>query len=296
MTAPVGFIGLGVMGGAMARRLLAAGHEVVVHNRTVARAEALAAHGARVATSPAEVAAAADPVFACLLDGPAVEDVWLGPEGIVAAARPGQVLVEHGTFAPALAREVAAAAAARGAAFLDVPVTGGPEGARAGTLVAMAGGDPVALDRLRPLLAAYACDVVHAGASGAGLELKLVNQLLVGCHVAAAAEAAALLRALRIEPAAALRVLTAGWAASAMLERCLPRALRGDHAGDGAPIGGMVEIQRLVAALAADAGAPLRLVPTVRALFEDAVAAGLGDHDLSGLVAAIAPDQESLSP
>jgi 3-hydroxyisobutyrate dehydrogenase-like beta-hydroxyacid dehydrogenase len=128
------------MGGPMARRLLAAGVDLTVQTRTASHAQGLIAAGARVVESPAELAAGVDVLLACLLDDEVIEAVWLGQAGILEGARPGQVLVEHGTFDPALAQRISRGASEIGASFLDVPVTGGPEGAEKGELVLMAGG------------------------------------------------------------------------------------------------------------------------------------------------------------
>lgn len=277
--AEVGFVGLGALGGRMTPRLVAAGHDVKVWNRTAARAD-----GYRLADSPAELAREVPVVFGCLFDDDAVERVYLADDGLLAGVGAGSVLIEHGTFSPALAERIASAAADRGAVFLDVPVTGGPEGAEAGTLVGMAGGAVADLDRVRPILAAYLGAVHHVGPIGAGLRLKLVNQLLVSVHMVAAAEAGALLLQAGADARVAQTVLGSGWAASAMLDRELPRILAGDHAATGAAIGGLLHVQQLVADAFAGSGVPSRLLPPVRAVFAEAVAAGLADDDPAALV------------
>src|SRR5579864_5200533 len=174
------------MGSRMAARLAGAGYSLVVYNRTPGRASALP--GATVVATPAEVARQSDVVCGCLLNGAAVEAVYLGSEGLHGGSRNGQVYVEHGTFAPELARRLARLLQERGAAFLDAPVTGGPEAASIGQLTMMAGGPLAALTAVSEILQTYAGRLSYVGQSGAGLELKLVNQLLVSCHVAAAAE------------------------------------------------------------------------------------------------------------
>jgi 3-hydroxyisobutyrate dehydrogenase-like beta-hydroxyacid dehydrogenase len=193
------------------------------------------------------------------------------------------VYVEHGTFSPELARRIAHAASAKGAEFLDAPVTGGPEAATAGNLTVMVGGSASAVPKVSPILASYATRICHLGGPGAGLELKLVNQLLVSCHVAAAAEAIALLErsGLPIEPAA--EVLTAGWAASAMLERALARYENDPAAASPASIGGLQAPQQLAMQLASDTGVTLTVLPAVMDLFRRAVAAGAGPADLAAL-------------
>jgi 3-hydroxyisobutyrate dehydrogenase-like beta-hydroxyacid dehydrogenase len=289
----VGFVGLGVMGSAMARRLLGLGYDVAVYNRSPAKAEALAHFGARICPTPGDVAARSDVILGCLLDTDAVKSVYLGRDGLLQATRVGTVLVEHATFDPAVAQEIALRARGIGAEFLDAPVTGGPEGAAAGTLTAMVGGMQSALESVRPILNAYAGRIEYVGESGSGLALKLVNQLLVTCHLAAAAEAGAVIRELHLPAATAEQVLASGWAASAMLSRSLPRVASGDYDSVGATIGGLIEVQALVADLAARTGVALRTFPAARAVFDASVAAGYGPNDPAALVEVCAkPEHE----
>ena len=283
MADPIGFIGLGAMGRGMALALLSAGHDLVVHNRTREKEEPLVSAGAVAAGSFFEVADRCDVVLSCL-PRTAADAVHAADGGLAHRARPGQVLVEHGTIAPDVARLAAVAAAARGARFIDAPVTGGPAAAAAASLTVMAGGDEQALDRVRPLLAAYARLTVHVGQSGAGAELKLVNQMLVACHVAAAADALALLRVLDLPLRSAGDVLLSGWAASAMLDRAIERASIGDFAGDGATISGLAAVTPLVAELVAARGLDLDMLGPAAELLARARQAGLGDDDISGLV------------
>src|SRR5579859_4987212 len=161
----LGFVGLGVIGSRMARRLLDVDGQLTVQTRTEAHLRPLAEAGARVAATPAAVARSSDVVFSCLLNSAVIERVYLGEDGLLSAARAGHTFVEHGTFSPGLARRIAAAARERGAAFLDAPVTGGPEGASAGTLVVMVGGPLEALEPIRGALGACAHAVIHVGPS-----------------------------------------------------------------------------------------------------------------------------------
>jgi 3-hydroxyisobutyrate dehydrogenase-like beta-hydroxyacid dehydrogenase len=284
MSAHVAFLGAGHMGSGMVRGLLRAGHRVTVWERTPGRHAALQADGAAVAPELAALVQGADVVIGCLLDTAVTRAVYLGGGGVVASAHAGQTLVEHGTFDPALATEIADAAAARGARFLDAPVSGGPERARDGTLVTMVGGDRAALDGVRALLDRYCAQVTWVGASGSGIRLKLVNQLLVSVHVVAAAEASALVLRAGIDPAVAHAVLMRGWAASAMLDRGLPRAAARDFADSGAPVGRILEAQAMIDAMLRDAGVASRLFGPARTVFDEAVARGAADLDLSSLV------------
>lgn len=290
MAGHVGFVGAGVMGLPMAHHLLHQGHELTVHARTPARVQSLIDAGAHRAATPAEVAARSEVVIGCLLDEQAVREVYLGEKGLLAATVPGQVLVEHGTFAPALARELAAHAAERGAGFVDVPVTGGPQRARDGRLTGIAGGAPEHLDAVRPLLHAYCTELVHVGPIGSGLQLKLVNQLLVSVHVAAAAEAAALIGRLGLPPEESKRVLMSGWAASTMLDHCLPAALSASTAASGSTIGGLAPVQAVVADLARSLDVSLQVFPAAQELFTAQVRAGASRSDLAQLARAYDPE------
>ncbi len=281
----VGVVGLGAMGGRMAERLVDAGFDVVVHNRTRERESELVRRGATPAASPREVAATADVVVGCLLDDDAVWQVYLGAEGMIGTARQGQVFIEHATFSPSLAREVEAALAGCGATFLDAPVSGGPEGALNGTLTAMVGGRDQCATATE-VMRAYSSRVVHVGPAGAGLELKLVNQLLVSCHAAAAAEAEELLSRMEIPLDVAATVLNVSWASSAMLSRMFDRRHAGADAPSQATVGGLEAPQRLVRELLASHD----LAPVVSSaaldVFASARALGRGRHDLTELLVA----------
>lgn len=282
----LGFIGTGAMGTEMVLRLLAAGHTVTVSNRRRANAARAETAGAAWADQPCDIAASSDAVLSCLLDGAAVEHVYLGEGGLLEAARPGQLFVEHGTFSPELAREVHRRLAEVGAHFVDMPVTGGPAGTRAGRLAAMAGGDTEAVERAAAIAGAYCAKVSRIGSSGAGLHLKLVNQLLVSGHMAAAAEAVALLQRVGIDLSVAGPVLESGWAASAMLNRTLAQLAAGETQHTGVKTGGMIEIQQLIEQLLGQT-ADYPVFAGSRAVFERALAVGLGEADPAAMHLAI---------
>jgi 3-hydroxyisobutyrate dehydrogenase-like beta-hydroxyacid dehydrogenase len=292
----VGFIGVGAMGGAMATRIAGAGHQLLVHNRTRDRAEPLLAGGALWRASPALVARDADTVFSCLRDTEAVEAVFLAAGGLVDTAREGQVFVEHGTFSPDQARTVALRLRAKGSDFLDVPITGGPPGAAAGTLVAMAGGSEVALRQVAEVLQAYCRSVVRVGDVGSGLELKLVNQLLVSTHMAAAGEAVALLHRIGIQQDLARSVLTGGWADSAMLGRSLDHVMADLLEHTGVTVDGMVEVQALVADLTERAGVEASVFTASRASFARAATLGAGQKDPAVLGRLTVGDLDGAAP
>ena len=214
----VGVIGLGIMGAPMARNLLRAGFPLVVWNRTPQRADALVEAGAERAASPREVAERAAIAITMLSDSPDVAEVYRSPEGVLAGAGPGDVLIDMSTIAPRVARELAAEAAARGAAMLDAPVIGGDVGAQEGTLSIMVGGDAAALERARPALEALGTRITHVGASGAGQVVKACNQIVVALTLEALGEALVLGSKAGVDPAAIVEALGGGLAASRVLE------------------------------------------------------------------------------
>ncbi len=224
----VGVIGLGIMGAPMARNLLRAGFPLVVWNRTPQRADALVAAGAERAASPREVAERAAIAITMLSDSPDVAEVYRAVDGVLAGAGAGDVLIDMSTIAPRVARELAAEAAARGAAMLDAPVSGGDVGAQEGTLSIMVGGDAAALERARPALEALGTRITHVGASGAGQVVKACNQIVVGLTLEALGEALVLGSKAGVDPAAIVEALGGGLAASRVLEVRGPKLLARD--------------------------------------------------------------------
>jgi 3-hydroxyisobutyrate dehydrogenase len=179
MTLTLGWIGTGIMGRSMCGHLLDKGYPVTVHSRTRAKADDLVARGARWADTPADAARDAD-VVVTMVGFPAdVRDVYFGDAGILAAARPGAVLVDMTTTEPTLAVEIADAARARGMAAVDAPVSGGDVGARNATLSIMVGGDGDAVARVRPLFDLLGKNIVHQGPAGAGQHTKMCNQIVI---------------------------------------------------------------------------------------------------------------------
>lgn len=177
MTPALGFVGLGAMGGRMARRLLEGGFALHGYNRTPAKAADLVGAGMTLAASPREVAERAEAVFTMVTDDAALEAVTRGPQGIVAGLRPGAILIEMSTVSPAVIHRLAGDVAARGGALLDAPVSGSPATLESGQLSFMVGGDPAVLERARPFLTAIGPTVTHVGAVGLAKSMKIaVNQ------------------------------------------------------------------------------------------------------------------------
>ena len=191
----IGFIGLGTMGRHMARNLLKGGQRLVFYARRPEVASEFEQAGATRALTPAEVARRSDIVITIVSADPQVREVVLGPDGILASAQAGKVLLEMSTIAPSTAREVGAELAKRGMQMLDAPVSGGPAGAEAGTLTIMVGGEASLFEACRPVLACMGKRFFHLGPLGAGQTVKVVNQMLGGGIMALVGEAFALAKA-----------------------------------------------------------------------------------------------------
>ena len=221
----IGFVGSGLLGAGMVRNLAAAGHDVFLYARNPGRADGLPAS---LVGSPAEAAEGADLFASCVTDSPDVREVI---EAMLGAERPAPVVVEMSTIAPAVARELAEACAARGVAYLDCPVSGGPTGAAAGTLAFMCGGDADAFARATPALDAMGDPEkrFHCGPVGQGLVAKLVNNMLVASITAATAEALGAGQRAGLDPALAREVVMRSSGDSWQLRNLFPRVLAGDH-------------------------------------------------------------------
>ncbi len=188
--ARIAFIGLGVMGAPIARHLANAGHALTVYNRTAAKAEAWsAAHGGRVAASPAEAADGADAVFTCVGDDYDLEAATLGGSGVFRVMRRGALFADHTTVSARIARQLAVEGKDRGLHVVDAPVTGAQPGAESGTLSIMCGGTPAAFAAAEPLMQAYAKRIVHVGKAGAGQTTKMVNQIAIAGALQGVSEA-----------------------------------------------------------------------------------------------------------
>lgn len=214
----LGFIGLGVMGRPMALNLMKGGHEMTVYARRAASVEPLVAAGARVFPTPAEVAAHADIVFTVVTNSSDVEEVVLGPNGVIQGAEQGSVVVDMETISPVVARNIARALAAKDIDMLDAPVSGGPMGAEQATLSIMVGGKPAVFERVRPLFQCLGKTIVHIGDHGAGQITKACNQLALLVTAQGAAEALSLAKRSGVDVAKVRDVMMGGVAASRVLE------------------------------------------------------------------------------
>lgn len=224
----VTFIGLGLMGQPQAANLMAAGHALVACSRRAAPAEPLVAKGARHEASIAQAVKGADAVITMVSAPSDVEQVYFSPEGVLASARPGALLIDMTTSSPRLAERIHAAATAKGLRALDAPVTGGVKGAKDGTLTILAGGEAADFEAARPLLDAMGKTVVHFGAAGQGQRAKLVNQIIVAQNVLAAVEGLFFSRKAGLDGETILATLQTGTADSKALRVQAAMAFRGD--------------------------------------------------------------------
>lgn len=280
----VAVIGTGRMGTAMVGRLAGAGHHLTVHNRTRAKAEAVAArHDAAVAPTPREAVREADVVLVSLADDAAVRAAYGGPDGLVAGLAAGQVVADTSTVDPETLRGLEAAVVAAGAALVDTPVSGSVSTVEAGALLVMAGGDAAALERARPALEAIASRIVHLGPLGAGATMKLVVNAMVHALNGALAEALVLAEKAGLDRACAYDVI----AASAVGAPFVAYKRDAYLSPEGTPVAFALNLVAkdlaLADALAARVAAPMPQLATNREVVQRAVAAGLGDADLSAL-------------
>lgn len=286
----IGFIGLGLMGKPMARNLAKAGAEMIVHNRSQAPVDELAAEGMTPGGSPKSVAEAADIVICMLTDTPAVEKVMLdGTDGVIAGITPGTLVIDMSTSKVPATRAIAKAIEDKGGLYVDAPVSGGTIGAEGGTLTIMAGGSDAAFSRALPVLEVLGHKITHVGSVGAGQVAKAANQVIVGLNIGAVAEALTLAKHAGVDPARVKEALGGGFADSRVLE------VHGQRMVDDVfTPGARATVQRKdmdqALELAAELGIDLPATALSRDLYDKLIAAGGGDLDHAGLIKAIDPD------
>ena len=230
----IGYVGIGLMGLPMVRRLLERGYPVTVHDIVDDRSRLAEAAGATVAASAAEVVPDADLVLLNLPTTDAVGEAVFGAKGVASSLRPPQLLVDFSTVKVDKGRAFAARLREEtGCGWIDAPVSGGPPACAAGMLTVMAGGEPAEVDRVRPLMADIAGQFTLMGPAGAGSTAKMINQLIVGCAHAVMAEAVVLAESAGIDAARVPECLAGGYADSAMLQKLYPRIVKRDFAPQG---------------------------------------------------------------
>lgn len=278
----VGFLGMGAMGGPIARRLAQTGFSVTGYDVNAARADAAAKAGVTVAKSPAMAAEAADVVMSSLPNPAAVREAYLGANGAVSALRAGAMLIDMSTIDPNTWREVAEAARARGAESLGAPVSGGPADAGNGRLVFLIGGEAAVVERCRPVLETLGSEIHHLGPLGAGHVVKLVNNVMSMCNVAVAAEAMVLGVRAGMDPQRLFDVLSTSGGRSHHFLKRFPNVL----AGDFTPYFSIALSRKdlsLALQMAESLGVPMLATATVRQIYEAAAAQGLDTLDMAGV-------------
>lgn len=281
MSPTIAVIGLGTMGGPMASNLLAAGCDVVVHNRTREREQPFEEAGARRAASPAE-AAAAGVVLICVSDTPDVEEILFGDDGVEKGIAEGGLIIDCSTISPAATRRMAERFAARGVGFVDAPVSGGSEGAVKGTLAIMCGGAEAEIERARPFLEIIGGAVTHVGPSGAGQVAKAVNQVVISGTYQAVAEGVTLAHKAGVDPARVVEAIAGGAAASWILDHRSRNMISDEY-----PLGFRVRLHRkdlgIALETARETGTVLPTAGYVASMEDGLISQGHGDEDMSAL-------------
>lgn len=279
----IGFIGLGIMGTPMCRNLLKAGFNVTVHSRSRTNVDVLVQAGAQAANSPKQVAAVSELTILMLPNSPEVEQVVLGPDGVIEGAAPGAYVVDMSSIAPLASRRIGQALAAKGVRFLDAPVSGGEPKAIDGTLAVMVGGSQADFEACQPVLKAMAATVSRVGEIGAGNIAKLANQIIVAVNIAAMSEALVLAAKAGAEPELVYQAIRGGLAGSTVLDAKAPMVLNRNF-NPGFKVKLHVKDLANVLATGHEVHAPLPLTGQVMEMMQSLLVDGLGENDHCSLV------------
>jgi 2-hydroxy-3-oxopropionate reductase len=279
----IGFIGLGIMGRPMARHLLAAGHQLVVHDLDRAAVDDLAVAGAQAASSPCQVARESSLIITMLPDSPDVLAVALGDGGLIEGVKAGDIHVDMSTIAPSVAVQVSQALGTKGVRCLDAPVSGGDVGARKATLSIMVGGDQATFDEVLPVFGAMGKSIVLCGPAGAGQTVKACNQVLVAVTIAGVSEALVLGAKAGVDPLKIVQVLSGGLARCGVLENRGERMVKGDFT-PGFRLRLHHKDLNIIMKTGSDYQVPLPVTAVVHELFTAAMGKQRGELDHSGLL------------
>jgi len=274
----IGFIGLGLMGQPISRRLLDAGHPLTVWNRTAEKAQGLLQTGAVWGASPRAVADGSEVVITMVTDSAASEEVICGPGGVLEGAYPGLIVIDMSSIAPEMSRSIADRARSRGVPMLDAPVTGAPSVAAEGKLGIMVGGPPETCEACRPIFQTLASKIVYAGGNGMGTTLKLVNNLILGVAIHASAEALTLATKAGLDPQAVIEITSVGGARTGAMETRGPRMVRRDFTPHFS-VNNMYKDLSAALKLAEECGVPLPVASAAREILRGAKSQGKGDLD-----------------
>ena len=292
MTTTVGFVGLGLMGQGFTQRLAEKGYKVVGFDIDTAKVKAAAAWGVQPAKNAAEVADAADIILVCVINTAAVEDVALGPRGLIAAkAARGKVMVDHSTTELEATKRIAEALESKGMMFVDAPVSGGPGAAKGGTLAIMAGGADMAINTVAPVLLDLG-SLTHMGPVGTGQATKLVNQTIVLTNYCVLAEALRLAQAYGVDAAKIPQALKAGFAGSNMLAPIFPQMLAEDFKPRGFARQVLKDLEMLQAA-ARDKHLAMPMAAQALTLYRMLNAAGKSELDAAAVVTMLPLDERA---
>ncbi len=283
MKQKIGFIGLGIMGQYMSANLLEAGYMVVAYDILPGNLEKIVALGAEAGKSAADVTRRSDLVISMVPDSPDVEQVALGSDGIIDAARPGLIYVDMSSILPGVASKVAEILGAMGVRCLDAPVSGGETGAQNATLSIMVGGAIGLLEEVRPVLEAMGKTITHCGGNGAGQTVKACNQIQVAMNFIGMAEAFVLGAKAGVDPAVILKVLSGGYAQTRVMDVRGPRLIKGDFA-PGFKSKFHLKDLNIILETARSLDVPLQAAPIAHALYQKMVDTGRGDLDHSAVI------------
>jgi len=278
----VAVLGLGIMGTAMANRLLSHGFAVTVYNRSANKAEALAKLGAKVARTPREAAAVSSIVLSMVADDNAARGIWLGADGALAGVKPGTILLECSTITPDWVSELAAAAAKAGCQLLDAPVSGSKPQAMAGELVFLVGGPEAALNQVRPVIEAMSKEIKYLGPGGSGAKMKLINNFMCAAQAVALAESIVQIEKLGLNPEVAVSVLIGGAPASPFVKTAAARMMAKNYEPNF-----MLKLMAKDMRYAQAQAGGMDICAAVIRTLERGIDAGYGDMDFSALVEAL---------
>ena len=282
----VGFIGLGIMGMPMARNLIKAGLEVVVHDRTTSKVEQMVSEGTKKADSPKELAEESPVVITIVSDTPDVESVILGENGIIEGIKAGSVVIDMSTISPQATQKIAARLREKGVYMLDAPVSGGEQGAVNGTLSIMVGGDAKIFKRCQPILEAMGKNIIHVGSNSMGQTVKLVNQILVAGTLNAVVEALIFAQKSGVDLEKAIDAVKGGAAASWQLTNLAPRIIRRDFR-PGFMIDLMQKDLNLIMGAARELKMPLPVTSFIHQMYYSLQSTGEGRSGIQALVKAM---------
>jgi len=283
MPESIGFIGLGIMGQPMALNLIKAGHKLAVYNRTTAKAAALQAAGARVASSPADAARDANVVMMIVSDSAAVEEVVAGKGGILESLRAGTLVIDSSTISPTVSRKMACLVAGKGASWLDAPVTGSKHGAEKGELTFMMGGDRAAFDRALPILQVLGKKHIYCGSHGLGLSAKLAQNTIQATMIEVFCEGFVLATKAGVRPETMLEIIQSSLARAALTDFKAPFIFKGDFT-PYFPLKLMHKDLELAAEAGYAQGVPMPALAAVKEVYMAAKAQGKGDLDYAAII------------